>query len=99
MNPLFNTIRGPRLRQVLESDYTELHVALKDGLSKAGLVLAGGIVAAVWNPICYPFNRGAGGGCARALPVHCTGQHLLGLREPHVRVTAVSYTHLTLPTN
>lgn len=47
MNPLFNTVRDPRLRQVLESDNAELQLALENQISKASLVLAGGIVEAV----------------------------------------------------
>lgn len=47
MNPLFYTVRDPRLRRVLESDYAELQLALKSQMSKASLVLAGGIVEAV----------------------------------------------------
>lgn len=47
MNPRFSTVRDPRLRQVLESDYAELQLAHENQMSKASLVLAGGIVEAV----------------------------------------------------
>ena len=44
---MFDTVRDRRLRRTLESDYRELQLALLNGLSKASLVLAGGIVEAV----------------------------------------------------
>lgn len=47
MNHLLDTVRDRRLRQVLESDYVELQLALSNGMNKASLVLAGGIVEAV----------------------------------------------------
>ena len=47
VNPLFDTVRDPRLQQVLEADYLELQLALENKMNKASLVLAGGIVEAV----------------------------------------------------
>ena len=44
---MFDTVRDRGLRRALESDYRELQLALLNGLSKASLVLAGGIVEAV----------------------------------------------------
>lgn len=47
MHYLFRIVRDPRLRRILDSDYRELHLALQNDMSKACLVLSGGIVEAV----------------------------------------------------
>lgn len=47
MTYLLNTVRDPALRRALESDYRELQQALKQGLHKCSLVLAGGIAEGV----------------------------------------------------
>jgi len=44
---LLYTVRDPALRRALESDYGELELALKEGMHKCSLVLAGGIAEGV----------------------------------------------------
>ena len=47
MTYLLNTVKDPALRKALESDCAELELALKQGMHKCSLVLAGGIAEGV----------------------------------------------------